>query len=116
MAGDHRRNAPEKRSGRRRVTSSVTPAVTGAAAGEAPAGTSASFSRMIGASVTGMSIRTVPATAGVKIFRRSAIRAARPNWMSDDAMISAASIPGPPCSRAETLTARNAAVLPMTRM
>ena len=100
----------------RTVTSSVTPAVTGAAAGDAPAGTSASFRRMRGASVTGMSISTVPATAGVNTLRRSAIRAARTNWTSAEAMISAASIPGPACSRAETLTARKALVLPMTRM
>ena len=45
------------------------PAVTGAAAADAPSGTSASLPRMIGARVTGMSMTAVPATVGVKISR-----------------------------------------------
>ena len=87
IAGAHSRNTPEKRSGMRRVTSNVTPAVTGPASGEASAGTSASFRRMSGVSVIGMRISTVPATVGVNTLRNSV-----------------------------TLTARNALVLPITRM
>ena len=44
------------------------------------------------------------------------MRAASTNWISAAAMIRVASIPGPPRSMAVTLTARNALVLPMTRM
>ena len=98
------------------MTPSVTPATTGPAAGETSAGTSASLRRMSGERVTGISISTVPATVGVKMRLSSAIRVARRNWTSDDAMTSVASMAGPPCSSAATLTARKALVLPITRM
>ena len=61
------------------MTSSVTPATIGPAAGETSGGTSASLRRMTGARVTGISISTVPATVGVKNRRRSAILVARTN-------------------------------------
>ena len=76
------------------MASSVTPAVTGAATGEAPSGTSASWPRMTDASVIGISISTVPATVGVKIPRGADSLAARTNWNSDDTMISVAASPG----------------------
>lgn len=47
--------------------------------GAAPAGTSASFPRITGARVTGISISTVPATVGVKIRRSADSLAARAN-------------------------------------
>jgi len=47
---------------------------------------------------------------------RNAILAASRNWTSAEAMMSVASIAGPPCSSAVTLTARKALVLPITRM
>lgn len=61
------------------ITARVTPAVTGAAAGEASAGTSVNSPTMIGATVTGISIITVAATVGVKIFRNRESFAARTN-------------------------------------
>ena len=95
------------------MTSSVTLTVTGAAAADAPSGTSASLPRMTGASVTGTSRMTVPATVGVKIRRSADNLAARANWNSEDTMIRLASNPGPPCSSADTQTARKALLLPI---
>ena len=53
------------------ISARVTPAVTGAAEVAASAGTSFSLRKMIGPRVTGISISTVPATVGVKIFLNS---------------------------------------------
>ncbi len=96
------------------MTSSVPPATTGAAAGAAPSGTSASLRRMTGASVTGINMSTVPATVGVKILRNRDSLAARTNWNRDEITISVASRLGPPCSRAAMQMAINALLLPMS--
>ena len=61
------------------ITPSVTAAVTGAAAGEASAGTSVILPTMVGDSITGISIRTVPATVGVKMRRNRDSLAASTN-------------------------------------
>ena len=95
---------------------SVTPAVTGAAAGETPSGTSVSFRRMSGPMVIGISISTVPATVGVKMRRSSESLVARANWKREDTTIRLASSPGPPWLSAETQTARNALEVPMSRI
>ena len=58
---------------------------------------------------------TVPATVGVKIRRSADNLAARANWNSEDTMINVASSPGPPCSSADTETARKALLLPISR-
>ena len=96
------------------MTSSVPPATTGAAAGAAPSGTSASLRRMTGASVTGINMSTVPATVGVKILRNRDSLAARTNWNRDETTTSVASRPGPPRSRAAMQTAMNALLPPMS--
>ena len=69
MTGAQRRHAPRKRSPAAIMMARVTPAVTGAAAGDAPSGTSLSFPRKVEARLTGISISTVPATAGVNTLR-----------------------------------------------
>ena len=96
------------------MTRSVTPTVTGAADGEAASGTSESLPRMTGARVTGISITTVPATVGVKIRRSVDSLAARANWKREETMIRVARSPGPPCTSAETQTARKALLLPIS--
>ena len=88
--------------------------MTGAAAGETASGTSPSLRRNTGATVTGISITTVPATVGVKIRRSADSLAAIANWNRDDTMIRVASSPGPPSSNAETLMARKALLVPIS--
>ena len=111
--GPHRRHIPEPRNAVTTTTSSVRLKVTGAAAGEAASGTSPSLRSKIGDRVTGISIRTVPATVGVKMRRSADSLAARANWNRDDTMIRVASSPGPPCSSADTLMARKALLVPI---
>ena len=89
--------------------------MTGAAEGAASAGTSFSLRKMIGPSVTGISISTVPATVGVKIFLNRESFAARMNWHREETMIRLAIRPPPPRSSAATQTARKAPLLPMSR-
>ena len=96
------------------VTTSVTRTLTGAAAGGEPSGTSASMPNMIGISVTGISMITVPQTVGVRIRRRSDRRVESPNWNSAESVTSVASRPGPPSTRAVTQTAMNAADVPIS--
>ena len=115
-AGAHTRSAPTERSAMPTVRSRVTAATTGAAAGEAPSGTSVSLRMITGATSTGISMRTVPATVGVKMRRSSDILAASANWKRAATMIRLASSAGPPRSSAETQMARNADEVPMTRM
>ena len=114
MTGAHNRHAPELRSTMTTMASSVPPATTGAAIDAAPSGTSVSLRTMTGASVTGISISTVPATVGVKILRSRDSLAARANWNRDEMTISVASRLGPPCSSAATQTAMNALLLPIS--
>ena len=79
MSGDHSRNAGGARSISAAMTTRVATAVAGAAAGDALSGTSLSESKTIGITVTGISMITVPETAGVNIRRSSDSRAARAN-------------------------------------
>ena len=89
--------------------------MTGAAAGEASAGTSVSLRRMIPDRVTGISRSTVPATVGVKMRRNSESFAASTNWNRDETMIRLASSPPPPRSSAARQMARKALPVPMSR-
>ena len=57
----------------------------------------------------------MPETLGVRTLRKRDKRMEKRNWKSADATISVASNPGPPNSRASTLIAMAAAVLPVTR-
>ena len=72
----------------------VTAALAGAAAGGTPSGTSVNMPKMIGMTVTGISMITVPATVGVKIRRSHASRAESMNWHSEETMIRVASSAG----------------------
>ena len=112
--GTHRRSRPWARKASPTMTSSVAPALTGAAAALASFGTSLSMSKMSGITVTAMSMMTVPATVGVMILRTHASRAAKPNWNSAEMSTSVASMAGPPSASAVTLTAMNAPEVPMT--
>ena len=66
--------------------------------------------------VTGMSMITVPETAGVRNFRNTASRAESRIWKSAPMTTRVASIAGPPFSTAVMLTPMNAAELPITSM
>ena len=97
------------------MTSTVTAALAGAAAGGAPSGTSFNMPKMIGMTVTGISMITVPATVGVKIRRIQESRAESRNWHREEAMTRVASSAGPPCASAVTQTAMKAPEVPMRR-
>ena len=95
------------------MTSSVTSALSGAASAGVPSGTLPSRSKMIGITVTGISMITVPATGGVSIRRNRDSRLASPNWNSEDMMTSVASIAGPPSAMAVMQTAMKAPDVPI---
>ena len=97
------------------MTITVTRALTGAAASGLPSGTPFSIPNMIGITVTGISMITVPATVGVSIRRNSDSRLASANWKSAEAATSVASIAGPPFAVAATQIAMNAPDVPMAR-
>ena len=67
--GATRLQRPPTRSIMMTETASVTPAMTGPAAGGAPAGRSRTVSKAIGRTLTAISIVTVPETVGVMIRR-----------------------------------------------
>ena len=82
------------------VTTRVTAATRGPAAGDAPTGTSWNRSNARGRTDTTISIRTVPETTGVTIRRRDGSHAASANWQRAATTVSVASKPGPPASNA----------------
>ena len=94
----------------------VAAALAGAAAGGTPFGHVVNMPKMIGMTVTGISMITVPATVGVKIRRSRESRAESANWKSDETTIRVASSAGPPSASAVTHTAMNAPEVPMRRM
>ena len=116
MTGAHSRHTPELTRVIATTAASVTPAVTGAASGDAPSGTSVSRPRTSGPIVTGISISTVPATVGVKTRRNHDSLVASTNWNREAMTIRLAISPGPPCSRADTHTAMKAPELPIRRI
>ena len=114
MTGAHSRHAPDARSARPATTSSVTAALSGGPAGAVSAGTSFSMSKMMGMTVTAISMMTVPATVGVITRRTQDSRADSTNWKSADTKTSVASMPGPPSASAVTDTAMNAPEVPIS--
>ena len=116
MTGAQRRQTPAARRVTATVTTIVTAALTGAAAGDAPSGTWVSMSKTMGMTVTAISMITVPQTVGVKSRRSSASRTERANCTRAEAATSDASIPGPPSARAVTQTAMKAPEVPIIRM
>ena len=90
-------------------------ALNGAANAGVPYGTSFNRSKMGGITVTGMSMITVPTTAGVRIRRNSERRAANANWKNDEATTKVASIAGPPSAIAVMQTAMKAPEVPIRR-
>ena len=96
------------------MTPTVTAALTGAAAGAAPSGTSFSCPNRMGVTEAAMSMMTVPATVGVMMRRSHASRAAKPNWNSDETQMSVAIKAAPPACRALTHTAMKAAEVPIS--
>ena len=113
MSGIHRRHAPVARIASPAMTTRVAAALAGAAAGEVPSGTSSSMSKMIGITVTAISMITVPATVGVMIRRNNARRWERVSWASAEAATRVASSAGPPSTSAATQTAMKAPEVPM---
>ena len=115
ISGDHNRNAGGARSISAVTVARVARAVTGAAASDAPSGTSCIVSNTIGMTVAAISMITVPETIGVKIRRSSESRAASMNWNSDDMTTRLAIVEGPPSTRAATQTAMKAPDVPIIR-
>ena len=115
ITGDHNLQAPLARRHSAATVTRVTPAVTGAAAGGVPSGTSDSIPNAIGMMVTAISMITVPETTGVRILRSSDSRADRANWNSDETTTRVASSAGPPSTSAATQTAMKAPEVPMMR-
>ena len=97
------------------MTTTVTKALSGLANAGEPSGTCLSISKMMGITVTGISMITVPATAGVRIRRSSDRWDDRMNWKNDDTSTRVASIAGPPWTSAVTQTAIKAPEVPMRR-
>ena len=114
MTGAHSRSDPLALRAMQVITSTVTSALSGAAKAGEPFGTSSSMPKMMGITVTGISMMTVPATAGVSIRRISESRDERRNWKNDETSTRVASIAGPPLTRAVTQTAMNAPEVPMS--
>ena len=113
MTGAHRRSAPLAFSARPLMTSTVARALSGAARAGTPSGTSFSILKMMGITVTGISMMTVPATVGVRTRRNSERRAESTNWKSAEMTTRVASIAGPPSAIAATQTAMKAPEVPM---
>ena len=98
------------------MRTSVASALTGAAAGGAPSGVFVSMPKMMGMTVTAISMMTVPPTMGVITRLSQERRQARKNWHSDETTTSVASKAAPPSTRAVTHTAMNAPEVPISRM
>ncbi len=113
MTGAQRRNGPVAFIAKPVITTTVARALTGAANGGASSGTCASMSKMIGITVTAISMITVPATVGVSTRRSRESRAASVNWNNDEITTRVASSAGPPWARAATLTPMNAPEVPI---
>ncbi len=96
------------------MTSTVASALNGEARSETPAGTSFRNPKMMGITVTGISMITVPATAGVRILRKSESLVESTNWNNEEITTKVASIAGPPSAIAVTQIAMNAPEVPMT--
>ena len=96
------------------MTTSVTNAENPEALQGVPSGTSFNMLKMRGMTVTGISMMTVPATAGVRIRRKSESRAASANWKREEATTSVASMAGPPSAMAVMQTAMNAPEVPIS--
>ena len=98
------------------TTSTVVSAQAGPAREADPGGRSSSMPKMIGITVTGTSMITVPATVGVRMRRNRDNRAEKASWKSAAAHNSVARSPEPPASSASTATAMAAPEVPVTRM
>ena len=95
------------------MTINVVAALAGAAIAGVPSGTSLSIPKMIGITVTAISMITVPATVGVMMRRSSASRSESANWNSAEIATRVASNPGPPSTSDVTQTAMKAPEVPM---
>ena len=95
------------------IATTVASALSGPARAGLPSGTCLSMSKMIGITVTGISISTVPATLGVRIRRNRESRAASANWNSAETTTRVASMAGPPLAIAATQIAMKAPEVPM---
>ena len=104
MIGAQSRRPPRAFSMKAATIPSVVAAQSGAANGLVPSGTLSSCWKITGITVTGVSIRMVPVTVGVRMRRNKASRAEKANCRSAMASTMAASSGGPPASRAAMLT------------
>ena len=100
MTGAHRRTRPFAVNVMPAMTARVVTALSGAANGGVPLGTFFNWSNMTGMTVTGVSMRTVPVTVGVRMRRNSERRAEKTNWTRASVTTSVASNAGPPAERA----------------
>ena len=116
MIGAHSRARPFAVSVMPTMTTRVVNALSGAPSGGVPLGTLFSWSNMIGMTVTGVSISTVPVTVGVRMRRNSDRRAANANWTRARMTTRVPSNAGPPVARAAMLTAMAAPDVPIARM
>ena len=116
MTGAHRRIRPFAVSVMPAITIRVAPALSGAASGGVPIGTFFNWSNMTGMIVTGVSMRTVPVTVGVRMRRNSERRAEKTNWTRARVTTRVASNAGPPAERAVMLTAMATPDVPIARM
>ena len=113
ITGAHRRSAPVALSAMATITATVASALSAPAPSGLSFGTCLSMSKMMGITVTGISMITVPATVGVRMRRNSESRAESANWNSAETATSVASMAGPPLAIAATQIAMNAPEVPM---
>ena len=103
MTGAHRRTRSFAASVMPAMTTRVVRAQSVAASGGVPPGTFFNCSNMTGMTVTGVSIRTVPVTVGVRMRRNSERRVENTNWTRARITTRDASNPGPPAASAAML-------------
>ena len=113
ITGAQRRSVPLALSVSPQMTSKVASALSGAPSTGLPCGMSLSRLKTAGITETGISMSTVPETAGVKARRNSESLSDMRNWKSPEATTSVARVAGPPFVSASIPTAMKAAELPI---
>ena len=114
MTGAHSRHTPGALKVRAVITANVASALSGAPAARLPSGTPASRSPTAGSTVIGISMITVPATAGVTTRCTCASRQESSSGTAAVMITSVASSAGPPSATAVMLTEMNAVEAPMS--
>ena len=115
MSGDHRRTRPFARKPSIAATATVSAATAGPALDAVPPGGPASLPTATPATVTAISISTMPPTDGVMICRARGSHLARMNWTHDDTTMSVANVRASDRSAASSVTARYDGAVPTIR-